>query len=84
MDRTPIPYDSRLVLALRRRHEDVRLERQAWRIAQETGVLAPAPTAVAATAAGDERRLRGIPICAPGVRGTLPGTDPIAELIRIM
>lgn len=34
-----------------------------------------------ATAPGDRRKLRGIPV-AGGACGTSPGTDPLAELIR--
>jgi len=34
------------------------------------------------TAAGDERKLRGIPCIARGVGGTQPHTQPLAETIR--
>jgi hypothetical protein len=34
-----------------------------------------------ATAPGDTRRLRGIPMFAMGVNGTAPGTDPVAALL---
>ena len=34
------------------------------------------------TAAGDERKLRGIPCMARGVGGTQPQTQPLAETIR--
>lgn len=37
-------------------------------------------TITRATAAGDERRLRGIPICAPGVGGAIIGSRPGAAL----
>lgn len=41
-----------------------------------------APRLVAgATAAGDSRRLRGIPV-AGGACGTSPGTDPLYALLR--
>jgi len=39
-------------------------------------------TVARATLAGDTRRLRGIPVCAFGVAGVSPGTDPQAETIR--
>jgi hypothetical protein len=39
-------------------------------------------TVARATLPGDTRRLRGIPICAMGVQGTSPGTDPVAEVLR--
>lgn len=31
---------------------------------------------------GDARVMRAIPICAEGVPGTEPGTDPLAEYLR--
>ncbi len=34
-----------------------------------------------ATAAGDERRLRGIPALARGVGSAIPGTNPLQALI---
>lgn len=34
------------------------------------------------TRPGDARRLRGIPVCAMGVSGTSPGTDPLAQVLR--
>lgn len=33
------------------------------------------------TAAGDSRKLRGIPVQARGVGGTSPGSDPLAALL---
>lgn len=36
----------------------------------------------AATKAGDPRKLRGIPVCAMGVGGTSPGTDPYGAMAR--
>jgi hypothetical protein len=39
-------------------------------------------SAAGSTKPGDPRKLRGIPVCAMGVRGTSPGTDPVAELLR--
>ena len=40
------------------------------------------PASVArATLPGDTRRLRGIPVCAMGVGGTSPGTNPLAALL---
>lgn len=70
-------------------------ERQALRrhldeIARESeGVAMNAPdlsstrrARAGATAAGDERRLRGIPVCARGVGGVVIGTDPLSELLR--
>lgn len=31
---------------------------------------------------GDRQRLRAIPVIAAGIPGTIPGTNPLAELIR--
>ena len=39
-------------------------------------------TVARATLPGDTRRLRGIPVCAFGVAGVSPGTDPQAALLR--
>ena len=53
------------------------------RILIDTGAAAPnLDTVQRATLAGDERRLRGIPVCARGVSGTSPGTNPLAEACR--
>lgn len=35
-----------------------------------------------ATAGGDAQRLRGIPCMAKGVGSTIPGTDPLREVMR--
>lgn len=52
------------------------------RIAQETAASdAPLIAARGATAAGDERKLRGIPCLAPGVGNTIQGTDPLRALM---
>lgn len=40
----------------------------------------PLPS-VSQTAAGDSRKLRGIPVMAPGVGSTIAGTDPLAALL---
>ena len=45
---------------------------------RESSSSEPAPRA---TAAGDTRRLRGIPMFCRGVTGTAPGTDPLAALL---
>lgn len=44
-------------------------------IAKETDDT-PIRTVTRATPAGDERRLRGIPVIAQGVPGHIPGTNP--------
>jgi hypothetical protein len=52
------------------------------RILLETGDPGPVRTVQRATLAGDPRRLRGIPVCARGVGGVSPGTNPLAEVLR--
>ncbi len=42
---------------------------------------APQERKYRATAAGDERRLRGIPALARGVGSAIPGTNPLQALI---
>jgi hypothetical protein len=43
----------------------------------ESGEMAPDTlTSAGATAAGDERRLRGIPAIGRGVAGAIPGSSP--------
>ncbi len=39
-------------------------------------------TVARATLAGDERRLRGIPVTGRGIGSTVPGTDPLAALLQ--
>lgn len=61
------------------------LERQdaaAVERAVRESVDATPQTVARATLPGDTRRLRGIPVCAMGVSGTAPGTDPLGELVR--
>jgi len=50
------------------------------RILREVGDEQPA-TAAGATAAGDERRLRGIPAVGRGVSGAISSTDPVRALL---
>lgn len=57
-------------------------EQKLGRILIETGEQAPPTQHTGITAAGDERRLRGIPCISRGVPGTSPGTNPLAELLR--
>lgn len=61
----------------------VDLDRQLARIAREVGAdLPPAPGATPATAAGDPRRIRGLPAVGYGVAGAIAGTQPEREAIR--
>jgi hypothetical protein len=34
------------------------------------------------SAPGDRQRLRAIPVIAPNITGTIPGTDPLGALIQ--
>lgn len=61
--------------------EHIADERKIARILLESQ-SAELPASVArATLPGDTRRLRGIPICARGVGGVSPGTNPLAALL---
>lgn len=62
-----------------RRQCEAEDRRKLDQIIEESATIETAPRA---TLPGDTRRLRGIPVCAMGVRGTAPGTDPLAELLR--
>jgi hypothetical protein len=70
---------------LRRFHaysERIEDERKVARIVLESqGAEVPA-TVARATLPGDTRRLRGIPVCARGVTGVSPGTDPSSAAVR--
>lgn len=58
------------------------LEWQAKAVAtalREAGENRPAPVS---SRGGDARAMRGVPISAVGVPGTLPGTDPEREACR--
>lgn len=71
----PIPYESRIVRALRSRHDAIEADREMIRIAKDTGAdLPPAPrdpTVRPVTLIGDEGQLRGIPVV--GVKGGYGG-----------
>jgi hypothetical protein len=63
------------LIAVRNAQLDAENARTLARIALE--VAAERPEAVAgATAAGDERKLRGIPALGRGVQGAIPGSEP--------
>lgn len=64
-----------LIQNLRRHTLDVQLEEQLHQIAIDTNNDPIVNTR--ATAAGDSRKLRGIPALARGVGSTCPGTDPL-------
>ncbi|HUP50870.1 MAG TPA: hypothetical protein VM198_00235 [Longimicrobiales bacterium] len=57
--------------------------RKLGRILEETGELPEgAQVAAGATAAGDPRRLRGVPAIRRGVSGAIPGTSPHEAVLR--
>jgi hypothetical protein len=58
----------------------VDLDRQLARIALEVG--GDLPDHGAATAAGDPRKLRGLPAIGYGVGGAIAGTQPERETLR--
>jgi len=64
------------------RAEAAARERQIAQIVLEVGAGEEARTVARATLAGDDRRLRGIPMIGRGVGGCLPGANPVAELMR--
>lgn len=51
-------------------------ERKLVRIVLESSGSDNPVTVSRATLPGDNRRLRGIPVCARGVSGAIPGTNP--------
>jgi hypothetical protein len=55
---------------------------QLARIARETGEALPARPVGGAMAGGDAQAMRGVPIQAHGVGGTVRGTDPLATLMQ--
>jgi hypothetical protein len=63
------------------RHQQEAAQRAVDRAVEESVDTTPV-TVARATLPGDNRRLRGIPVCTFGVQGTAPGTDPLAEAIR--
>lgn len=68
-----------LIRAIRHHELTVQLEDQLHQIARDTETVPIVNSK--ATAAGDERKLRGIPALAYGVGGTIPGTDPLRAYI---
>jgi hypothetical protein len=78
---TPIG-DARLNRALRNADLERQHARQLAQYARETGDHLE-HSARGATPAGDERRLRGIPVQARGVGGTIPGTSPTTALANV-
>ena len=74
-----IPWEGRLIRAVQNVRLRTALARQMAELAREVGEAMPSK---GRTAGGDVRRMRGIPIQARGVPGTLPGTQPEDELMR--
>jgi hypothetical protein len=81
MDKTAVPYESRLLLRLRRKHEEIVAARNVHRIIVEVGSGEP-PVVRGSAAGGDTRKLRGIPVLAPGIGSAIAGTQPASALIE--
>lgn len=77
-DQAAIPYGGHLVLAVRRHRANIATARQLAEFARESGEPLPARSR---NAGGDTLALRGIPVQAIGVPGTLPGTQPEQALL---
>lgn len=72
--------DRAILLAVQHARDAEHQRRQLERITADT---TPATKAAhTATAGGDAQRLRGIPCMARGVGSTIPGTDPLREVMR--
>ncbi len=66
-----------ILLAVKHAQLDHHNAKQMARIAQDTATSdTPIRTAKGATAGGDERKARGVPIQAKGIGGVIPGTSP--------
>lgn len=74
----PIPHEGRLLRLVKVQRLKVSQARVAAEIARDAEQPLPS---VSQTAAGDSRRMRGVPIQAPGVGSTAPGTDPLSVLL---
>ena len=59
-------------------------QRKLGRVLLEVGEREVTATVARATLPGDTRRLRGIPVCARGVAGVSPGTNPLAQVLRFV
>ncbi len=71
------------LLWLKHQLYDRQCERELVTIAREVGEDVPCVVGIA-TAGGDERRLRGIPVVgARGVGGAIPGSKPEVEVMRV-
>lgn len=72
------PWASRILKAAKNARLDASNAAKLAEIARE--VDQPMPS-VSQTAAGDPRKLRGLPCIAHGVGGTQPGTNPLGALL---
>ncbi len=70
-------------ISLKQKHHDLRIAQahQLATILRDIDVEQPHDTPTRATAGGDKRRLRGIPVLANGVGSAIPGTNPLAALL---
>jgi hypothetical protein len=73
---------SRILERFRRAQAEREAREQVDLILREVGELDDdAPLELRGTAAGDSRRLRGLPAIGRGVSGTMPGTSPHGALL---
>jgi hypothetical protein len=73
---------SRILERFRRLQAEREALEQVDAILRDVGELDDEPLELRGTAAGDSRRLRGIPAIGRGVSGNQPGTSPLGELMR--
>lgn len=62
--------------------EQLEDERKIAKAILEAGEAPPTRAVAGATAGGDRRRARGVPLVGRGIGGTMPGTDPVSALLR--
>jgi hypothetical protein len=65
-----------------RQQERLADEQKLARILLETGEALPESEVHPSARGSDWRRMRGVPVCGPGIGGTAIGTDPVRELLR--
>jgi hypothetical protein len=70
--------EGRLLRSVQGARVERNLTRQVAKLEREESTT----TTAGGTAAGDPRRLRGLPAIGRNVSGAIPGTDPVAEALR--
>lgn len=72
----PIPSEGRLLLRTRRNQEREQMAANVIRTIRAVAAGTIEVVNAKASAGGDKRRMRGLPVMARGVSGTAPGTQP--------